>query len=967
MKRCLTVFLLSLFVLPCLCSDSPPPRYALKSMLAEADAAFSLRILEWKVLEGDAPESIALDSDDRGWQTGGIGYRWEKPDSSCWFRHRLVMPDRLGGVDAEGMEVRLKLAIDNGGKVYINGEYKGEFAWREGDYLLTESARPGEEYVIVIEGLNRLGWGILLDACLESSSSKALAEKAMPLLENIRFGLSMEFDDIRSKRARCAAKACLDRLLGETPLKRDAEEIARSIEEARKTFEEEFMAVIREEGRELLRETKEETGRLEACIAQMASDGSDPSYPRSTLTLSKQFQELAANDLRSSEFRLAARGRWNADYIRDAVRRATREAETPIRADGRAQVIPRYRTGPVAIRDGALWQGNRPLFLLGFGHFGQVYNDLPIFQDYGFNAAQLTLGVGSVLRSPEEVSHASVDRLLEALDIAAEYNIALDVLLEVHNWPEWSFNTYPGLRSDDTHGFIKYKIDHPAARELLERFFAVVIPKLANHPALFSYCLTNEPAYYDESEFSRQRFVSWLQSKHGTLEELSDAWQMPASSWDSISLPSGPEQVGSYFDWMAFNRDRLSEFHEFLAASVRTYDPDIPVHCKQMATPFDTSANVLDSTDPERLTKLGRLSGNDNWSYYRSWIEQDWNTKSYNDLYSVNWWRRSMFFDLQKSIAPENPIFNSENHIIEDDAPAWVSPRHIRSHYWLDAIHGQAATTTWVWEHNPDGPVGFSHSILTRPQCVEAAGRTNLDLNRLATYIHKFPRIPSKVRLLFSQASIPGNEAYLTAMKKAYEGLYFLGHPIRFITDRQVSGNALPDDVILVAPNTTRVEDVVYDHILKWVRAGGWLVASGDTFSTDEYGRPRDRSPLIGPNDSGPCDVGQGKVWSLPAYTASTDYRDVLNDLLEAAGAARPLRITDELGRSIGGIHHLSYTDNDRIIAHVVSVADDERTIRLNTSGKITGVTNLIDGTPQGRLMEIEPLTPLLLEIGTLH
>lgn len=961
MKRCLTVVFLCAFIIPCLYSDSPPPRYELKSMLAELDAAFNLRISEWKVFEGDSPESIAPDYDHRAWQTGGIGYRWDKPNSSCWFRHRLVMPDRLGGLSVKGTEVRLKLGIDNGGKVYVNGEYLGEFTRSDGDFIISENARPGEEYVIVIEGLNRPGWGSLLDARLESSSSKALVKKAMPLLENIRFGLDMEFDRDRSKKARRAAKVCLDMLLENALREGDAKGIEKSIEEARKVFEKEFVDVIREEGRELLRETKEETGRLEASIAQMASDGGDPSYPRSTLTLSRQFQELAAKDLRSSEIRLAARGRWNADYIRDAVRRATREARTLCCDDVRAQVVPRYRTGPVAIRDGALWQGDQPLFLLGFGHFDQVRKDLSIFQDYGFNAAQLTLSVGSVLRSPEKDDHAYLDGLLAALDTAAEYNIALDVLLEVHGWPDWTFDEYPGLKCDDNHGFIKYKIDHPAARELLERFFAAIIPKLAEHPALFSYCLTNEPAYYDESEFSRQQFVKRLQSKHGTLEKLSNAWQMPVSSWDSISIPSGPEQVGPFSDWMTFNRDRLSEFHEFLAASVKKYDADTPVHCKQMAKLFDTSANILDSADPERLTRVGRLSGNDNWSYYRTWTEQDWHT----DSYSVNWWRRSMFYDLQKSVMPGNPIFNSENHIIEDDTPKWVSPQHIRSHYWLDAIHGLAATTTWVWEHNTSPTVG--DSMLTRPQCVEAAGRINLDMNRLATYVHKFPKIPSKVRLLFSQASIAGDEAYLTAMKKAYEGLYFLGHPIRFITDRQLSANVPADDLILIAPNTRRIEEAVYENTLRWVRAGGWLVASEDAFSTDEYGRPRDRSPLIAPNNSGLRNVGKGKVWYLPANNTGTDYRVLLNDLLDAVNAARPLRVTDELGQPISGIHHLSYVENDRIIAHLINVADDERTIRLNTPGKITGVTDLFDNTPQETLIELPPLTPLLLEIGTRH
>jgi hypothetical protein len=77
--------------------------------------------------------------------------------------------------------------------------------------------------------------------------------------------------------------------------------------------------------------------------------------------------------------------------------------------------VPRYVTGPVEIRQGAFWQAERPLFFVGVGHFGQVRRDVPILSDYGFNIAQITISVGSVLPGENEVNMAPIDELVSVL------------------------------------------------------------------------------------------------------------------------------------------------------------------------------------------------------------------------------------------------------------------------------------------------------------------------------------------------------------------------------------------------------------------------------------------------------------------------------------------------------------------------------------------------------------------------
>lgn len=189
--------------------------------------------------------------------------------------------------------------------------------------------------------------------------------------------------------------------------------------------------------------------------------------------------------LRQTIARARGRGAWNPDWLANAVPRALAEAEAILQDRSLQVEVPRYETGPVEIRNGAFWQDERPMVFVGMGHFSQVRNDIPIFADYGFNIAQITIGVGSVLRGEDTVDEQPIEQVLAVLDRAAQANVAVDVLLEPHGWPGWANEKYP---EPDKGGqeFLTYRIDHPRAQEILEKYFSILIPRLAGHPALFS-------------------------------------------------------------------------------------------------------------------------------------------------------------------------------------------------------------------------------------------------------------------------------------------------------------------------------------------------------------------------------------------------------------------------------------------------------------------------------------------------
>ena len=206
-----------------------------------------------------------------------------------------------------------------------------------------------------------------------------------------------------------------------------------------------------------------------------------------------------------------------------------------------------------------------------------------------------------------------------------------------------------------------------------------------------------------------------------------------------------------------------------------------------------------------------------------------------------------MYYDFQRSVAPGQPIFNSENHPIEDDRSIWVPARHIRTLYWQGAIHGQGATTTWVWERERSDLPMLGESIITRANCAHALGTVGLDLLRFSEQVVMLQQIQPEIALLVVPASIPFTEDYLDAMKLAFEGLHFLGAPIGFVTERQAEYGELERYKAVFVPRAMRIPDHLVDKIDAYVARGGTLVVTGDSFAADEYGHARVRPRFLPP------------------------------------------------------------------------------------------------------------------------
>ena len=131
------------------------------------------------------------------------------------------------------------------------------------------------------------------------------------------------------------------------------------------------------------------------------------------------------------------------------------------------------------------------------------------------------------------------------------------------------------------------------------------------------------------------------------------------------------------------------------------------------------------------------------------------------------------------------PVFNSENHISRDFSTRYLPPEHFRTALWQGAIHGQGATTIWIWERarKDAGSWCFYGSVLDRPGCALAVGTTCMDLNRFAVEVTALQNEKAPVAILYSNPSFINDAAYNDVMNRVYEALNFCGIKVDFISE----------------------------------------------------------------------------------------------------------------------------------------------------------------------------------------
>lgn len=724
-----------------------------------------------------------------------------------------------------------------------------------------------------------------------------------------------------------------------------------------------FMIISEQETRTRLAQLEPQISALEKTIHQAAKQGLPTGYQTVTATGARHSLPLIEADLAAQKLQ---RARETVDFYSTATTQALAEIRQ-MQANPRNYDFLKFNSPSrfrLEIKNGGLYQQNQPVILTGLCGWNDVADDIPLYHGYGYNLAGLEIGPSSTVSGPgkNDLSEKKINEfLLPALKTARKQNVAVMLLVSPHYFPEWAFTAWPELKTCG-HGFLKYCIENPHAREILARHLRFLISKIKNEPALHSYCLANEPQFIENCEFSRQKFQQFLRQKYLSIEKLNATWQSDYPDFSQIAIPTEINPPAVKYDWQIFHARQVTEFFGWMKSIIREEDPQRPVHIKFMMDVFDPGEGLF-GIDREALGELCEISGCDAVTAF----------PDASGEFAADFLRQNMFYDLLRSFQPDKPIFNSEAHIIRDndllvDYPA----SYLRTSLWEATLHGQSASAIWVWAKNEVHP-DLAGNLLHRPAANESAGRTALDLQRLAPALEKLARLKSPVALLYSEASkLLSGAHYLEELKKAYSGLIFQGLPVRFITEKQIEAGKLEQIKLLIVPGADFVPEATFEKVMEFTNHGGALLATANAFFFNEYGQSRARSEKIDalklhlpdwPLAYANLNLHEIQRLSLPAPVSAKDYARLLGQVLGDLNLQPSVRVTNLSGENVRGVEVLCAPGHSPTLISVVNWLSQSVELRLSLpSGK--SVRNLINNEIiVATHFTAHSMEPLLLEV----
>jgi alpha-mannosidase len=119
---------------------------------------------------------------------------------SCWFRKEIVIPENILGQKVSG-PIKIMVSVDDYGYLWVNGESKGYFPW-DGEFELTNNAKPGQKFLIAIKAINTGGPLRLIRAYAESKQSESISRTIKDFTLSMKVGQKLLSFDTYQTNAR---------------------------------------------------------------------------------------------------------------------------------------------------------------------------------------------------------------------------------------------------------------------------------------------------------------------------------------------------------------------------------------------------------------------------------------------------------------------------------------------------------------------------------------------------------------------------------------------------------------------------------------------------------------------------------------------------------------------------------------------------------------------------------------------
>jgi len=669
-------------------------------------------------------------------------------------------------------------------------------------------------------------------------------------------------------------------------------------------------------------------------------------YPTVAKTMLEQFIPLARQDAEGADVKRAG---FEARDFQRTLDESIAEMKAFLQNPSLAPNARRFESGKVKVR-GLSFIANRvdargrsdrgPVFFCGYGHFNQVRKDMPKWPGYGVNIIQIELGPAGTLVGEKEVSLKEVEAVIKVLDEAAKHNVMVNILLSPHYFPGWAFAKWPELSQGG--GNPGYCVDAPGAKEVIEKFLRIVIPMFKDKRALHSFCLSNEPNFSRSQDCvnTKKLWAEYLARTHRTVAALNTCYGSHYISFADVPIP-GMDQP-EFYDYSIFNEQRFAAWHKWMGDVIHSMAPKALVHAKiqlEMAVLSRWYHKSSWGVDPELFGQELDLNGDDDII-----LEPDAGSE-----WALRWQLQNMGYDIQRSMAAK-PIFNSENHPTLDGYTGYVAPEHFRTTLWQGAVHGQGATTIWVWERGANPSDGSYGNVMDRPGCAEAVGVACLDLNRFAGEVTALENVKAPVAIVYSGTSLKPDRRYSRSMETIYTALNFSGIKLDFISQRQLIAGKGRDYKLIAVPDATQLLPQAVDALGRL--RGTQLVIVGDGLAKDCYGKPAPTSQLGSLS---------ARALLLDAKLSARQMQPEMGRKLDKLGALPEWRVVDAVtGEAPWGVEWLPARADGGTVINAVNLLNHSVNVKILRGRQPFAAADLLSLGGREKVETLQPMTPAL-------
>ncbi|MBD2868594.1 S-layer homology domain-containing protein [Paenibacillus arenilitoris] len=534
--------------------------------------------------------------------------------------------------------------------------------------------------------------------------------------------------------------------------------------------------------------------------------------------------------------------------------------------------------------------------------------------------------------------------ILQVLERSKQHNIAVNLLLSPHYFPDWAKEKWPELDSNATE-FIQFNFDHPKAREIIEDYLRTIIPLIKDYPSLHSITMTNEPVYAtsEDRDYHTPKFRLYLRELyHNDIGKLNQVYGAGYASFDEVIMPTEYASTPEYYDWFIYNNQVFTGWHQWMADIIHDVAPNLPVQSKVMNGILGGDRWGVDF---ERMSELSQINGND--------------ASSYLDNGKKDYIREFMFYDFQTSLK-KAPVFNSEHHVIPDgdDYYGPEQAMHVNTQLWQSSIHGRSGSTVWVWDRTYDTSSVIAGSVMHRPDVAAIVGKTNLDLNRLVDEVSAFQNDDAEIAILYSLPAVLYNvrDDYPESVRKLYEAISLSGVKTGFITEKQLKEGKTGSYKAIVVPHMQYADGETLERLKAFGAAGGELVIVGDdSVVMDEHGQSLEgatRDAVFGMATvlEEALTTDQLKEWFM-----GTGLYDRLNEVVV---------FDEETNKPVADVEWRSVLHNGKWLLNLANYGSASRTVSISWNGKkVEQAVDLINGSllEDGKLTLPQRL-PVLLQ-----